>query len=252
MRPGATVQKIMDFIVWPVPAIRARQVEQTMGAYRIFIGRKSPPAHSATLNRKDTSVMKQRTSPRSATAKQTVKIAAAVVEQVKNKFKAFGTLIIRIGNIVVAHSFADKFSHTDYLGPGLERRSQRMQIAQIALVHTDYDIEVVEIGHSHLTATVYQLKSATAGMDTHSLVREVAHVPVARSRRIDLPSRCIAAGIGNGTHHTLGRRRTADISEANKQHPQTWSRAQFLYKPFCRCFHNGQSMDWGYSLQIYG
>ena len=62
-----------------------------------------------------------------------------------------------------------------------------------------------------------ELIAATAAMDTHAAVGEIADVLVARAGRIDLPARRVAMSVDLGLHHALSRRRAADIAETDEE-----------------------------------
>lgn len=55
------------------------------------------------------------------------------------------------------------------------------------MVHSEYDVEVVEIGGGDFAASVGELQSATACMNAHAVVGEVAGVSAIETGGVDFP-----------------------------------------------------------------
>ena len=74
------------------------------------------------------------------------KIATCVLEQVEDEFKAFDSFIIRVGYIIVVGAqFHDVIAHHHDFSFLLRRGSEVSEVAAIAFVHGNYDVEEVEI-----------------------------------------------------------------------------------------------------------
>lgn len=144
-------------------------------------------------------------------------MGATILKQVQNQLEAFSTLIIWIGDGIAAHSLAHKRSHPYDFVFRLNRRSQLLQVGEIAVIHTYNKVKIIKIGATHLTADVRQLITPPTRMHTHTLVGQVADMPSAHPRGVDFKPPIQAAGLHNCAHHPLGCRAAAYIPETHKK-----------------------------------
>ena len=166
---------------------------------------------------------------------------ASVLQQVKDQLESLGSVIVGVRDIVVAHGLADKCRHRHYLVLVLKGRSYLPQVADIIVVHTHYEVEIIEIAHAHTTRYVGQFHTAAACVHYHTLVRALAVIVSARAGRVYHPVGSLSAAFHYVTQYPLGRSGAADVSEAHKQSPSWMTSGQMLLY-FC---------DGGGAIHIY-
>lgn len=144
---------------------------------------------------------------------------AGIIKKVKDKLEALGAFVIGVGDMVEAGGeSAHERGHRDDFGFVSGARREGAEIALVGGVHGDYEVEIVEVGATHLTAAVGEFVAAALCVDAHAAVGEFADMVVARSGRVDNPVGVAAAAVGNGPHHALRRGAAADIAEAHKKY----------------------------------
>ncbi len=149
----------------------------------------------------------------SATGKKT---RAAVFEQVEHKLETFRSLIVGVGNMVVAHSHIHKRGHRHNLILSLGSGCHPAEVAHIVGVHTYDYIEIVEILLAYLPATMRQLKTTATGMHPHSVVGELPYMVTSSAGRINHPAGTFTALFDYPAHNALGSRRAAYITQTYK------------------------------------
>lgn len=85
------------------------------------------------------------------------KIVASVFEQIEHQFKAFCTLVIGVGHIIVVRKTANVTPHHIDFRHLLGRGSHHAEVAHIACVHTHYQVEIIEIAARHPACTVREV-----------------------------------------------------------------------------------------------
>lgn len=155
----------------------------------------------------------------SAAGDGVVEVAAGVLEQVKHELEALGSFVIGVGDVVIAAGErAHEGGHRDDFFLSLGRGGDGAEVALVGGVHRDYEVEVLEVVGPHLAAAVGEFVAASACVDAHTVVREVADVVVARAGGVDNPFLCAALALDDGAHHALSRRAAADIAQTHEEH----------------------------------
>ena len=108
--------------------------------------------------------------------------------------------------------------HAMNLFPFFGRRCFVFQIIYIPVVHTDYQIKMIEIFYTDGARTMHQLITATSRVSTHPAVRQFALMIRQDSGGIYHKLFFQSRFFYQMKHHAFSRRATADISKADKQY----------------------------------
>ena len=151
-------------------------------------------------------------------SQRVIEVTATVFEQIQHKFESVGPVIVGVGHMVVARRQVDECRHRNDFLFILDSGSHHPEVACVRSVHGDYEVEIVEVAHSDLSAYVVELIATAASVNPHPLVGEIPDVVVTRSGRIDDEPVGVAAMLHQSVHHPVGGRRAADVAQAYKQY----------------------------------
>lgn len=98
-----------------------------------------------------------------------VEVEAAVLKQVEDEFEAFGTGIVGVGHGVVAGVNAGKEClHRHNFGLLLGSESHGLEVADVAVVHADDEVEVGEVGESDAATHMSEVVAPAPGVEPHA------------------------------------------------------------------------------------
>jgi hypothetical protein len=108
------------------------------------------------------------------------------------------------------------FRHAMYLSACFHRRGTLFQIINITVIHSDNQIELIEIIRTYRTGTVRQVVTPTGGMGTHPAVGQLSLMIGKNTCRVDNELIFTPCLFYQMPHHPFRRRRAANVAQANK------------------------------------
>ena len=145
---------------------------------------------------------------------------ASIFEYRQYQLEALGPAVIGVGHMVV-HIVAGIVGHAMYLGHCLHVGGHAAQAVYVVVVHTDYEVETVEIVVGHGARTMLEQIASPCGVRTHTSVGQLTGMTGVCTGRVHLHTARQAALLQQMEHDALGRRRTTDVAEAYKQYTIT-------------------------------
>lgn len=142
--------------------------------------------------------------------------AAAILQQIEYQLKTLLPSVIGIRHLILFVVGAE-FTEQPKLGAEQCVAIIGPHIAQILLVHDKDKVVVAQIIFRHLPGTAAQIIAPVLRRCAHPLVRQFACMPAACASRADGDAISQSFGLDQGTHHPLGRRRAADVAQADKE-----------------------------------
>ena len=132
-----------------------------------------------------------------------------LLDEIEHALEAGGAAVVRIGHVGFGHEEADLRA--------MVRRSHALQRAQVAPVHREDHVEMLEVGHADLPGALRaQVVAAASRVVLGALVGRAADMPVSYARGLD-PK--LDTGLeAKRLQYRFGGRRPADVSGANKEH----------------------------------
>ena len=91
------------------------------------------------------------------------------------------------------------------------------QGSHILVVHTNDKVEPAEIRWRELSRTARHVVTVARSVAAHAAVGQVAHMPVANTRRVDAEPVPHPALLGHCLKNGLGSRRAANVTQTDKQ-----------------------------------
>lgn len=108
-----------------------------------------------------------------------------------------------------------KFNHRHHLAIALIGVGKLMELRHILIVHTDHQVEVIEVISADLTRAMFQTISALIGCTAHTAVGEIAGMAAIETGAVALHFNTSLGGklLGNA----LRCRTPTDIAETNEE-----------------------------------
>ena len=131
--------------------------------------------------------------------------------------KALDTLVIWIGNVAIMRILSHKVGHTVEFIEILSLRRKATHILVVVIVHHDNHIEVIVILLLCLARSVCKSVSVRRRSLNHSRIWQLACMPAHSAGRIYLNTILQTRLSNHMLHNAVSRRRSADISEADKE-----------------------------------
>ena len=140
-----------------------------------------------------------------------------IFQQVEHILETFCTTVIGVGNVISLSKAGTKVSHATNLPFCFDRRSALFQVFDIAVVHTNDKIEIIEIAGTNGTRTMHKVVTATGGMRTHPWIGQFALMITQDTSRVSHKFIGPSCLFHQMFHYTFSRRRATDVSQADKQ-----------------------------------
>ena len=127
-------------------------------------------------------------------------------------------LVIRIGDIRPLRMMRAESDEPVHLAQcGSVGRQPRYPLV-VAVVHDHYAVEQLEVLFAYLAGAVCHLYAACGGGASHARIGQLARVAGVGASPNLSRSRCGLPSRPQRSHYGLGRRRTADVAQANEQY----------------------------------
>lgn len=140
-----------------------------------------------------------------------------IFQDVEHILKALCPSIVRIGYMVDDLGTAELRHAMDFLF-ALQIGCFLSEGIDVAVVHPQNPIEVIEILRTYRTRTVRQLIASADGMCPHACIRQFSFVKADDACGINFKLFFSSCPTYQRTHDFFGRRGTADVAETDKKY----------------------------------
>lgn len=129
---------------------------------------------------------------------------ARIFQDINHILESLRTTIVRVGHMVGHHTGAI-LRHAVYLVLSLKAGSQVVQAADVAIIHTDDKVKVIEVRHTYRARQMRYMVSTAQCMRAHSWVGLLTLVIADESGRVYLNHLVQPLAPQHSAHNLLGR-----------------------------------------------